>query len=445
MSFPLGPRHVPVTRKARKITLKPPSDEYMINVNIAPYIVHELDTASSLAPSRISSLGLPPTVSPVGIMVTHHHDSFVGMPSTRTSASGTPTHRRRESLTDAPAGGSQRGTPVAGAAANLVRSLRDSPDYALCASNALTVHLHVNDTVSTAIEKVVASYNAVKPKPLPRPAAHYMLCRCFADYSVDFSMRSLHGDSPTPLLELLTFPYYLSLQVIPYQQHRETIENQTEPAKRSALREEHRGFMVFALEYAAMLRRMQQQYEFLIGRDAEARRQKKELEVQARHQVLQRMLYKSERECRADLVAEEAQQWIRESFTAKAILEHCATAEEWFAQTSREMRLGHRRWLFILDTAQRLATLNARMEQLVQQREGLFDCSLQAHRAAYTEARIASHVSVAQSTSEDVEMICKMRLLHTKSVEPHHYQLPSVVNRELVCDDPYSFARSSGA
>jgi hypothetical protein len=409
MSYPLGPRYVRPAARAKIVTLKPPTDTYFINVSVPPYVVEEDE---------------PGTANfNVSLSLTADQSASI---SRRTSTAG---------------------LSPAGSAFNVVGTVNAHRgagyEYSASVVNALAVQLHVKDTISKAIEKVVQRYKVVHERDLPRPAAGYMLCVCFADYSIDFAHRSLHGDSHVPLLQCLQFPYYLSLQVNPYQQRRDRLAEEAEPRRRQELREERRVFMLFALEYSAILRKMHQQYMFLLGRDHEARQAKKTLEVQARHDAEMRNLFRCERDDRAAIAAHEDALWATTSFEAQAIFAHCLMLDEQFRYSARELGSAYRRVRKHLDACDRLATLNARFHELTSVTfPRLEEASLAQRRVMYTEARVASGLQMAQATGEEVEIANSRRVLASRAMRPELYAAPDNLNSRAVLGDVYTSARS---
>lgn len=416
MTHPLGPRYVRPSQRAKKITLKPPTDTYLIHVCIPTHIAEEEE-------------------------VVNDRQSY-GSATYESSLLGSS---RRESLSIANAGGvSPAGSAFAFAsAAHSQRVL--GADYSNAYANVIPVYLHVSDTVSTAVRKVLAQYAAAhnNERELVRPPEAYMLCRCFADFTVDFSQRGLHGDSAIPLQRVLEFPYYLSLQVIPYQQRRDVLELEVEPQRRQALREERRIFVLFALEYAAMLRRQHQQYTFLLGRDADARRSKKQQEIQARHDVALRIVLARERQERSDLHIDEARAWETTAFVASATLEHENLLEGMFQHAARELGAAHRRVLAGLSACARLSQLTARFRQMID--VGLADLvqrSLAQRRALYTESRVACGVKISQDEHLDFEIVEKARVSEGIARHPDWYRMPDVTNPLTLRGDVFTSSRS---
>jgi hypothetical protein len=429
MAYPLGPRYVQGSARAKKVRLKPASDTYLVNVNIPMHVVEE-----ELPGTKSAYLMNSPTMS-----VTPGAESFGNFGNFEASLRFGP--QRRNPL--ATSAGSLT-PPAAGSALFAVQSRRGlGTEYSDNAAAAIVVHLRTADTVSTAVETIVSRYNSTHNEPLPRPPRDYMLCVCFADFSLDTNYRALHGDYPAPMVQFLPFPYYLSLQVNLYQQRRDVLVSELELSRRHALYAARRTFSVFAAEYAALLRRMHQVYYFLLGRDADARQSKKAQEIQDRHEVELRIVLSRERSGRAALIEEQERAWAVTSFVTRALIAHCEEIDECRQYCAREHGAAHRRVLRQQENAARVAELLRRFDELHNvigprlEEEGK-----RLRRDAYTEARVASSVRLARERGVDLDTAHTRRVQAGIERHPDLYQSTPTLNRNSILGDVYSSSRS---
>ena len=372
MSYPLGP-HVTRQKKAEKrFVLRPAAPTYMIQVRVSddflPRTIERRDGAEDSPPmSREGSRML----------------------KRRSSASGSMSAFQLSSQ-----GGSLAADGIVGAI-----------PYSAIAKRAENI---ICDNFDTPFDAICRIQNKLSIDPELHPPEELMLVQCFADYTIDYAHRGMYG-SLNAMKPVLSFPYYLSLQTIPYVTKRRQLVNEIEPNARAAILHEQRVFALMCKEYSAILLGIHNQRSFLLAREADARAMRKEQERRCYFDLAEVELFTKENDERAKLRKCQTDAWDRLEFTSRALLAHRHRMDEGLAAHIQFCLLAQAQCRASnADTERRLLLLR-RLSTLFDQHEHDFEYGVAAMKALYSTCRIELETLASNAAGTRVEVVRAIR------------------------------------
>jgi hypothetical protein len=376
MPYPLGPRAGRETPSDRRYVLKPAAATYLVHVRLAPEIAAQ-GTQSPFTDAD-SDAGLGSTTAALS---QRKGSGFGKFPTPVTSGSSSaPTE-----------------DPM---------SLLSATSYASAASKAEVFTFETMDTPLTAVKRILEK---LQLDPENFPPDEFMLVQCFADFSIDFNYRGLFGDLG-PLKPCLNFPYYLSLQRIPYVVRRHQIYRELEPKGRNQIATEQRLFYNMCKEYAAILLGIHTQRTFLEEREDDARCMRKEQERHCYFDLAELEIFQTEYSRRRILSQQEDQSWARLGMLIQSLLTHLSVFErnnrllllKWDEEKSK--------WSKLEKESHFLRILNSRYSTLLQTTNDLCEAGIGSFRAAYTAGRIEVETKDAYLQGLRRENVLKNRI-----------------------------------
>lgn len=408
MPYPLGPRAARETPSDRRYVLKPAAATYLVHVRLAPeFNVHGNSspfTEPEADPGMASTTGLSQ----------RRGNSFGKSPQSVPTTGGAASNA---------------------AAADDPMSLLSTSSYASAASKADVFTFETMDTPLTAIQRIVEK---LQLDPNTFPADELMLVQCFADFTIDFNYRGLFGDL-APLKPCLNFPYYLSLQRIPYVVRRHQIYRGLEPKGRNQIVTEQRLFYNMCKEYAAILLGIHTQRTFLEEREDDARCMRKEQERRCYFDLAELEIFQTEYSRRRLLSQQEDQSWARLGMLIHSLLTHLSVFERNNRLLLQKWDEEKNKWSKLEKESHFLRVLNSRYSTLLQATNDLCDAGIGSFRAAYTAGRIELETKDSYSQGIQREKVLKQRIQLQHETRGEREQ-PSVLeaeiaSNELLCSD----------